>query len=148
VIAVDDSSSEDIKIWHDFVDNAVISGNVTKGNITTVAGGSVYIPRTNKVGGTLTGATKLVTDNAATLDVSNYDYIELLFTDNGSVTALSGGYTGQAVTLVSFNGNANFVDGAGITLAGGTNLTLGTNDSVTLVRRLNGTWIETGRSDN
>ena len=144
VLPVGNSSIAGIRIFGDIVTNGIISKNISSGTIETV--GNVYIPDTNVVSWTIVGNIKTNPDGDNTVDVSNYQHVEINNTNPTWISSITGGHAGQAVTMTIFDANTTFVNGASLILAGGKNWAAGVNDSISFIKRVAGAWIETGRS--
>lgn len=84
--------------------------------------------------------------SGTTLDVRGYEMLELNYGSPATVTNLTNGVRGQTLILIALTGNATIGHGSTIKLAGGSNWTMPTGATLTLLYNgHNSTWYEVGR---
>lgn len=95
-----------------------------------------------------TGGRRTFADGDTTPDVSGFRAWVAENSTSTTITALDGGYEGKQVTIRFANVNTTLAQNSNLRLAGATNYTGGTRDTITLVCDDGTMWYEVARSNN
>lgn len=117
----------------------------------TQTGNKIDVPNTTKITSTGRAGDGIrlgFTDGDTTPYVGDGTLFEANNSGSTTITDFDGGYVGQVITIYSANGNTTVSGGSAVRLAGGSNFTMTSRDTLTLRKTHSTEWHEMSRSAN